>query len=776
MDFALDTESDRFGDRSTANTRHVLLTVCPPSATSLADVKTFFDDENAWFPFLDFFQDSDEDFNIQWFNGGYEMGALWDALIEKKYRFLSKSSLIPGTKKKQIERELRRSPRTAFLSIDKNAGFLEAIITSDIHVYVGHNREKKEGCHIMRIKDASKIAGGKDSMSKNANAIRKVHPDWWLPEMETKDELGNDDYNNGWYFERDLYPKRYDRFMHYSIQDAFSQAMIFRHLKETGQDRGISRSGNSWGMAIDLCGKGQNLHFKKMNFRKRYPPLDIDSQLLYEDGLLGGYVFGKVGEFHGVATKGDYKSSYPAGYWNLKLPSGKEHIIYPSDDCFDWIMRMDDICRFILCRFDFVLKSDIHQPCINAYECEDDDGERYFRSLNKKMREGHRRWMLTPEPYLNAIKRHYFITNFEIQEVRYFNDDGDDHFYRPAIVKFFIEKERNKKGTIFNLEAKLNMNGGMHGKNLQKIVRQYRDYDCWGRDRERLWGHDLEPSQSQYPFQVGIWVMMCRRAELLNDIADANDKGIENLMADTDSMILACDEKTFREIYGEKVLDEDLERLLPKIDWNNTTYGEKKKFIDMTLGKISVEMSDIRLFKCWGLKRYLCVNGKGKTGTAFAGMGKRGWFRGIYHDGDLQEAVLKTTGIDDELVWEQNSMSAIPGKEHSKTIERTLKHATKEEIWMTEEMLEEFQRIKFYCEATHNESYMMSKLYQQHLDEMIFAGADSDFIMEDVDAELRDKEYTEKDKYIFRKQNVKRIAAYQKEKWQDEKDAISEGR
>lgn len=773
MDLALDTETDRFGDKCIENTRYVLLTVCQPTAKSLDDVMFFFDEKSAWLPFLDFFQESDEDFNVQWFNGGYELGALWDALIEKKYRFISKADFEPGVKRKDMMRRFRESPKSVFLSVDKNAGFLEAIVTSDLCSYEGHGHAKKTHCRIMRIKDASKIAGGKDSMAKNAEAIRKVHPDWWLPGMNTKDGLGEGDYNNGWYFERVLYPERFEKFLKYSKQDAFSQAMIFRHLIETKQDKGISRSGNSWSIAIDLCGKGNNLHFKKMNFRKKYPPLSIESQLLYEDGLLGGYVYGKAGEFKGVATKGDYKSSYPKGYWSLRLPAGKEHIVYPSDKCFNFIMQLDDICKFIYCRFDFKLKSEIHQPCINAYECLDDDGEPYLRGLNKKMKEGHRRWMITPEPLLNAIKRHYNIRNFEIKEVRYFNDDGDDHFYRPAITEFFIEKEKNAKGTIFNQEAKLNMNGGMHGKNLQKITRMFRDYDLFGFDKERLWGHDSEPSQSQYPYQVGMWVMMCRRAELLNDIAEANDRGIENLMADTDSMILACDEKTFREIYGNKVIDSDLEKLLPKINWDDTTDEEKKWFIDNTLGKISVEMSDIRTFRCWGLKRYLCVSGKGKMSTAFAGMGKRGWFRGQYFDGDLQEAVLGMSGAYDELVWEQVSMCQIPGMRHSKTIQRSMRHAEREEIWMTDEMKEMFKRIKFYCEATENEEYMMAKARQMYFDVMY----DTDgYAVEDVDAELKDMGYTDSDKNIFRKGTKKRVRAYEKAKWEEEKIKIQEGR
>lgn len=770
----MDTESDRFGDRSVENTRNVLLTVCPPSAKSLADVKTFFDKESAWLPFLDYFEGESEDFNIQWFNGGYEMGALWDALIEKGYHFISKGDFTPGTKRVDIEKRLRRSPHCAYLAIDKNAGFLECVITSGFREYEGHGHVKKTACRIMRIKDAAKIAGGKDTMSKNANAIRKVHPEWWQAEMNTKDDLEDEDYNNGWYFDKEIYPKKYERFMHYSIQDAYSQAMIFRYLKESGQDKGLSRSGNSWNIAIDLCETGDNRYFKKKNFQKKYPPLEVESQLLYEDGLLGGYVYGKTGVYEGVATKGDYKSSYPDGYWRMKLPSGREYIIRPEDPDFDRVMESDELCRFILCRFDFKLKSDIHQPCINAYECVDDDGERFVNALNKKMKEGHRRWMLTPEPYLNAVKRHYNISDLEVKEIHYFHDDGDRHYYRPAIREFFIDKEKNVKGSIFNLEAKLNMNGGMHGKNIQRIVRAFRDYDECGENKEKLWATEEGLSKSQYPFYVAMWVMMCRRACLLNDIAEANDRGVENLMADTDSMILACDEKTFREIYGDRVIDSELEKLLPKLWWDMTNNDEKDWFIEHTLGKISVELSDIRLFKCWGLKRYLCVNGKGKKSAAFAGMSVRGWFRGVKYSGDLQEAVLSMTDIDDELVWEQNALCGVPGMKHTKTIEKQLRHAQKENIWITEEMLDEFKRIKFFRAATQSVDYLESKARQMYLD--MTYGLNDGYAMEDIDAEIRDKGMVEEYTGINRMNRNKRIKLYEREKWEEEKIRMWEGR
>lgn len=779
LHLALDTESDRFGDRSAKNTRNVLLTVCPPSATSLDEVIPFFDDESAWYPFLKYFDEElHDDVEVEWFNGGYEIGALWDALIKKRYRFISKAEFPPGKgQKKLIDTSIESTPHAAYFLIDKNAGFLQAVISSKDYTESKNKKgEVVRRCRLMSIKDASKIAGGKDSMSKNANAIRKVHPDWWQPEMNTKDELGNDDYNNGWYFERDLYPKRFDRFRHYSMQDAYSQAMIFRYLLETDQAKGLSRSGNSWSKAIDLCESAQLPYFKKVNFRKRFPPLSVESQQLYEDGLLGGYVFGKSGEMDGIiATKGDYKSSYPAGYWFEKLPYGKEHIVYPSDSCFNWIMELKDICRFILCEFDFKLKSEIYQPCISAYEIVDEDGDPYHKGLTKKVKEGHRRIMLTPEPYLDAIKRHYDITNFKLHEVRYFLDDGDTHYYRPAIKEFFIEKERNAKGTVFNQEAKLNMNGGMHGKNLQAIERMFRDYDDAGLDKKDLWSSDPELEQSQYPFYVGMWVMMVRRACLLNDIADANDRGIENLMADTDSMILKCDTATFKEIFKNKIIDPELERLLPKLDYSDINDKEKEWLISSTLGKISIEMEDIRTFRCWGLKRYLCVAGNGKMNTAFAGMAKTGWFRGEFIEGKLQQKVLSLTSMESELTWEQNAMVTVPGMAHTKTIERTLKHAQLENIWFDDELKEYMKMKKFHQIATHNSTYLQSKAQHMCLELFydLYKHGDN---AEEVNVYLKDIGFTEKDANINRKKQSKRDYAYYKERMEEERIRYEEGR
>lgn len=636
-DFALDTETDIWGEER----RTVLVQACPVSASSLNDVRTWYG-ENAWALFMKTFEEtSGKKVRCHCYNlGGFEsVSLIRDAL--QGYAFTEERKLKKG------EWNMVADKQTVYKIAVKN----------------------QNGCILEFTDDMRRVGGA--SMKKTASGVKAEHPDWF-PMEDVKEET---DYHDGWLKEDD---KDFEKSIHYSIQDAYSQAMIARYLIEKGYDKKLTSPsiGLEESLAIRYRSKDANDCDSKekmwnlKDFQKWYPPLDRRMQDIAEQSLLGGFVWGKTGHWHGVFAHADYSSSYPFEYAYGDLFYGRVSVVTPEMKSFSRMLENDNVFRWVLVSFDFKYIEGM-MPCISGRDVV--WGNKYMTgNANLKMKEGRIENRLFTWTYLEEVKKHYELTNIEIHEIWYAKRRSGD--FEPCIRHFYTQKSKlkaeGKDDTIGYTLFKNFMNGGIHGKTITKTHREKR---IWI-EEERRFGYVEEVSDPKLCFLIGFSAMMNGRERLLKDCRKVIEQGIEIYMCDTDSMVAGCSAARLKEILKDSmVYGSDMSESLGRFEIENDKKGLKKAGL---IGKAEVS-EDFDEFKCWGLKRY-CeirnIDGYGRLyrKSAFAGM----------HDEAQEQLMDVPVDFDYEFEWTQKGKRT---GEYCAEILDTVKHMSAKDVWYHEE-------------------------------------------------------------------------------------------
>lgn len=503
----------------------------------------------------------------------------------------------------------------------------EWTMTADDHSVYAITVRNENGV-LLRITDDMRRMPG--TMAKIAKAVREEHPDWWPADCpEVKNET---DYHKGWLDPSD---PDYEKSLLYAKVDAFSQAQITRYLVEGGFDRKLTAPGLGFLFCI-MFHYGKDLGFvdfeslsdpevmSYMNVKKclgryhsEFPPLgqewkmedgkkkpyikDREMQRIAERDLLGGFVYGRTGTWHGVFCHVDYSSSYPYEYAFGELPIGKVHRWFPDNSKWDWARRHEGFIRAYIVSFDFALK-ETGMPLITGKECATEENP-LRGAYRKKMRNGHVSSRLYTEKYLEELSRHYDVSNLEIHEM-WWSQKAIGPF-RDAIEFFYNKKNHLKEigldeSAIYTL-TKLFMNGGIHGKPITKTVRNKK---LFNNDTGKFY-FKTEESEPTYGFLVGFFAMQNARTRLARHCRLVQEAGYHVMMCDTDSMVVDCDAKTLRGILGEDAFEQgsELEECLGRFDFE-TDKKLIKKLREANPDKtyeVSVEFDE---FRCWGLKRY----------------------------------------------------------------------------------------------------------------------------------------------------------------------------
>ena len=579
------------------------------------------------------------------------------------------------------------------------------------------------GGHIMKMSDDMRRLGSV-SMETAADSVRRSNPEWFTGMERTKEET--DVYNVWWTMEKDD-PRRIS-FLHYAKVDAWSQAMIARWLINRNLDRSYTIASNGLKMALAIkyrstidISDSRDIHWAKLDFQRKYPPLDRVKQDIVEESLLGGFVWGEVGTFVGEFYHYDYSSSYPKEYYSGNLFSGRVMSVDVESASWKRVMKAPGYLRWFLCDFDFVLKDGM-LPAISGRECRSADNQMVGR-WNKKMREGHCSNKLITESYLEELMKNYDITNLQIWECWFAGKKSGD-------FKGFIEYCYNKKslpelkGTAERLVWKTFMNGGIHGKTITKTHRKKVTYPDCVRTIEK------EENDPEYCALIGFTAMMNARERLIRHCRMITEEGYHIYMCDTDSMVTDCPPDEARRILGDDAFETE--------DGGIDNLGKFE--IETFEGKESFDE-----FRCWGLKRYLELDHGRYRKSAFAGM----------HD-EIQKELLPTWSTDGtEYKWSQRGRVTGP---FGKVVEMVTKTAGAENIWNEEYNVpfnpnpSKWERIKMNAERyiqkmleQFGEEYVMSYLRDQEIYE-------DDGEIEDKIAYLKDTRYDEVD--LGRTRNV----------------------
>lgn len=594
--YAFDTETDAYTD---GHPRGALIQICPIDAVGLDDV-VLFEGWDCYEQWLDRWEETMYNSRCHMFNlHGYEED-WFIPLLCKRYEFIkTRGKMAPMT--------------WTILAGDMN--------TWKIRIC---NRYGKT----MTITDDSNMFDG--SMESVAKSVKKSHPEWFVNVPMVKEKAT---YNDGWYRDRETYPEKHDRFVHYSKVDAFSQAMIARYMHEKRLDRFTTAS--AAGMAMALLIRYQNkalwdatpedLRKARMKFADDYPPLNREMQDIVEHSLLGGYVYGETGTWHGTFSHIDYSSSYPYEYAYGSMFYGEVSRI-TSPKMMERMLKAPNLFRWKRVSFNFKLKPGM-MPAISGKECTTEDN-RMIGGWNKKMKEGRVENRLYTESYLDALSLHYDITDLELHEL-WVAKPMSGEFYR-FIEECYSQKSREElKGTAERALWKKFMNGGVHGKTMTRTVRKERTYFNGVKEYHEV------VNDPEYCSLIGFTGMMNSRERLLRDGYPVLMAGGHIMMCDTDSMIIDRDAEWVSEVLKD--------RLVHKVDTSDMTENEAKKaLMENSLGRFEfeddedlcdelAEMGIIKevsktfdTFKCWGLKRYLeqtTVNGVAYyRKSAFAGM------------------------------------------------------------------------------------------------------------------------------------------------------------
>lgn len=437
-------------------------------------------------------------------------------------------------------------------------------------------------------------------MEKAADLVRKEEPGWFESLGEfTKLHIDEGLYNV-WYTLPEDDPDR-KLFLEYSKVDAFSQAMICRWLTSRGHHEALTSASNGLRTALKLKYGQESDFWNRKQFTRKYPPLPREMQDIVEDSLLGGYVWGLVGIFHGTFCHPDYKSSYPKEYADGKLFRGPVRRIVRGDRDFETFRKASDenYMLWYVVSFSFRLREG-YMPAISGIMCKN----RYepMRGLgNKKMKEGTVEHKLVTSSYFRELKKHYRITDVFLEEVWVAKPHRGD--FKGFIRECFTQKERKElKGTMERDMWKRAMNAGIHGKTITKT---HREKVVYYNGRETV----QELNEPKLCSLIGFTAMMNARERLLRHCRMVIEAGHRVLMCDTDSMVCDCSSEELVRILGEDAFEHGVGfNDLGKFEFEEDQFGRR----------------EFNVFKCWGLKRYCELNeAPGEVllrKTAFAGM------------------------------------------------------------------------------------------------------------------------------------------------------------
>lgn len=619
--FAYDTETDRLDPDDPETTYCCLVQICAVDAADPSD-SILIESEDAVGDFLDLLEDTSHDCEMHCYNlGNYEFEWLRGALIRKGYM---NEDMPEGRSKRKLQ------PHSWRVMYD-----LAGVFKMEIR-----NRDG----YTLLIKDSMKIFHPAMSMKEVADSIRKLHPDWWSSVDDVKTKVG---YNQGWHFTG----KDREAFIFYSRLDAFSQAMILRYLIQTGMDSKLSAAG--WGLteALQLRYGHEADWENKREFKARYPPLPDEWQLFVEERTIGGQVWGLTGTHFGHFSKWDYKSSYPAEYHHGDLMIGKVRILTPGDAAYERIRSSPNHVRWFKVRFHAKLREG-RMPCLNAKEA----GRTRF--VNAKMDECDVDGFYA-EALLIEIAYRYELTDVVIEEMWYAHKRVGDF---ADVIEYNFNKKETSKGAL-KVKAKLNLNGGIHGKTITKSQREKRVFARDGEDDEERWV--AESTEAQFCIMIGFTAMQNARARLLKHCRAIEDAGFTIYMCDTDSLITDATAEQVREILGDACIQP----------------GEKGIQI---LGRLELE-AEFTCFKCWGLKRYCELDGFiPERSDMFAGFVIGSAFAGMHEE--LQERLLPFWKTDGTLYsWKQLSKRRLK-RDHGTILEPAEKHAGSRDVWWRDDM------------------------------------------------------------------------------------------
>ena len=682
--FAYDTETGTCPD---GLIRTVLVQMCSVTAANIDEVRMI-EGENAIDRFFDLFEETMYHSDCHCYNLSYEISWIISA-IRDRYEWVDW-----GSSKKM-------RPGTFTVMEDPMACYAAKFCNSS--------------GYMLKMSDDMRRMGSV-SMETAADSVRKNFPEWFEGLERTKEET---DLYNIWYTFPEDDPRRIS-FLHYAKVDAWSQAMIARWLIEKGYTGSYTIASNGLKMALairyrdtlDISDRQSNF-YAKMDFNRKYPPLDRVKQDIVEASLLGGFVWGLVGTYHGSFYHYDYSSSYPKEYYSGKLFSGRIYSIDCDSPSWKRVLDAPNYFRWFLVDFDFVIREN-GIPALSGRECRNVDNQ-MNGSWNKKMREGHCSNKLITESYLDELMKNYDISNLKIWECWFAGRASGD--FAPFIEYCYNKKSQPElKGTADRLIWKTFMNGGIHGKTITKTHRKKVVYPEGERHIER------EVTDPEYCSLIGFSAMMNARERLIRHCRMITEAGYMIYMCDTDSMVTDCPPDVAKEILG----DEAFEKEGGGID---------------NLGTFEIESFNgnegFDEFRCWGLKRYLELDHGEYRKSAFAGM----------HDEIQRNALIwwRTDGT--KYTWRQRGRVTGP---FGKVVEMVFKTAGAENVWFEpsnvpfhpsktgwERMCEGIERKQQKMLEEYGEEYMMSYFR----DMMIY---EEDEQIEDQIAYLKDVRYDEK--------------------------------
>lgn len=615
--FAFDTETDRFEE----GIRTCLIQICPMNATGLKDVRMF-EGIDCYSQFFGLFEETGYRMTCHVCNLRYEFSWMQHYLSEnyEYVRFRPNGRFKPGQWSVSAD-----AMSTYAIRICNHLG-VEMWITDDLK----------------RL--------GNTSVEKAGEGCRVEHPEWFKGMEKVKEKV---DYNNGW---SDPEHPDHEKFMHYSRQDGYTQAMIMRWVFEQGLDRNFTSASNGFNTALLMryrdksltTADGKDKKFSRADFQKHYPPLDREMQDMVETSLLGGFTYGETGTHTGVFTHIDYSSSYPYEYAFGNLGRGRVGRTEPGTKSYDYFRGNDDYIRWYVVSFDFKYRYGAGMPSITGSECKTEFDNMAGR-CNKKMIVGHISRKLFTETYLEELRYSYDLEDFTIHEMWYQKRSVGD--FRPFIEMCYNEKSEAPKDSLKRSLAKLNMNGGIHGKTITKTHRTEKTYYNGEEAIERI------VTQPQFQSLIGFTAMMNARERLLRDCRIVQEAGYKVMMCDTDSMVVNTTEANLRRVLGDKISEE------------TGTMQDLGKF-EFERDKVR-KQSEFEEFRCWGLKRYVEVmhidGERVYRKSAFAGM-----------KGDKQKMLMECKTDGTEYRWKQLGAKKT---DYGSTIVDCTKTMRAENIW-----------------------------------------------------------------------------------------------
>ena len=711
--FSYDTETGLCPD---GKIRTVLIQICSITAGSMKEV-VMIEGEDCFERFLDRFEETDWPMNCHAYNLSYEISWLMPFLA-KRYEWVDWKAA-------------RRMKKGTFSAIE------DPIACYSVKICNHYGR-------VLRITDDYRRVGSL-SMESAADNVRRSNPEWF-PDMERTKETT--ELYNDWFTYPKGSPER-ESFLHYARVDAWSQAMIARWIVEHGFEGALTSASNGLKMALGIKYRNtinvsdpEDVRAAKAKFQQKYPPLPRALQDIVEPNILGGFVWGLVGEHKGEFYHYDYSSSYPAEYHHGKLFHGRVYRISADSPSWKRVMEAPNYFRWFLCDFDFSIKAG-GMPMISGSECKNVDNQ-MIGHWNKKMREGHCSNKLLTETYLEELMKNYDLHNLSIWECWFAGRMTGD--FAPFIEYCYNKKSLPElKGTMERHIWKLFMNGGIHGKTITKTHRKAVRYPEGHREIVK------EINEPEYCSLIGFTAMMNARERLIRHCRMIRECGYEIYMCDTDSMVTDCPPDLAKEILGEDAFETPNGGIDNLGKFEIETFNGKESFDE---------------FRCWGLKRYLELDHGEYRKSAFAGM----------HD-NLQKQMLRWWRTDGtKYTWQQRGK--ISG-EFGKIVGMVLKTAGAEDVWdaptvsvpfnaditQYERMIKSIEERDRKIIEKYGEEYL-ARMYQ---DMDVF---DDEGDIDDMISYLKDVRYDEKDHTSLTRRSVKKKYLQQKkEEWQrDEED------